>query len=231
MTNEKSQISLNNKRIFLIKIQAIIFLVGMAFAMYFGSLEALKSFNKIDIVDILLAAIFGALTKAIFYKIYILFFSIILVFKAFYFYDYKLSKKYLFGMLLNLLPIYICLANLYTLNNLYISLSIYLTCIFIYLWSISVVDKFYKLINEIPLFKSFLYINFSTIFMAILYIGLLYDNYAIKGKELGFFMALLGVVVAIFLPLSIWLSMPLNLISEYKYFKKELNKNSNKLLN
>ena len=218
MLNEKSQISLNNKRIFLVKVQVIIFLVGMAFAMYFGSLEALKSFNKI----ILLAAIFGALTKAIFYKIYILFFSIILVLKAFYFYDYKLSKKYLFGMLLNLLPIYICLVNLYTLNNLYISLSIYLACIFIYVCSISVVNKFYKLINEILLFKSFLYINFSTIFMAILYIGLLYDNYAIKGKELGFFMALLGVVVAIFLPLSIWLSVPLNLISEYRYFRKDL---------
>ncbi|SUX22490.1 Uncharacterised protein [Campylobacter ureolyticus] len=125
-------------------------------------------------------------------------------------------------MLLNLLPIYICLVNLYTLNNLYISLSIYLTCIFIYLCSISAVDKFYKLINEIPLFKSFLYINFSTIFMAVLYIGLLYDNYAIKGKELGFFIALLGIVVAIFLPLSIWLSVPLNLISEYKYFRKDL---------
>lgn len=222
MLNEKSQISLNNKRIFLVKVQVIIFLVGMAFAMYFGSLEALKSFNKIDIVDILLAAIFEALTEAIFYKIYILFFSIILVFKAFYFYDYKLSKKYLFGILLNLLPIYICLVNLYTLNNLYISLSIYLTCIFIYLCSISVVNKFYKLINEILLFKSFLYINFSTIFMAILYIGLLYDNYAIKGKELGFFIALLGVVVAIFLPLSIWLSVPLNLISEYRYFRKDL---------
>ena len=222
MLNEKSQISLTKKRIFLVKVQVIIFLVGMAFAMYFGSLEALKSFNKIDIVDILLAAIFEALTEAIFYKIYILFFSIILVFKAFYFYNYKLSKKYLFGILLNLLPIYICLVNLYTLNNLYISLSIYLTCIFIYVCSISVVNKFYKLINEILLFKSFLYINFSTIFMAILYIGLLYDNYAIKGKELGFFMALLGIVVAIFLPLSIWLSVPLNLISEYRYFRKDL---------
>ena len=222
MLNEKSQISLTKKRIFLVKVQVIIFLVGMTFAMYFGGSEALKSFNKIDIVDILLAAIFGALTKAIFYKIYILFFSIILVLKAFYFYGYKLSKKYLFGMLLNLLPIYICLVNLYTLNNLYISLSIYLACIFIYLCSISVVDKFYKLINEIPLFKSFLYINFSTIFMAVLYIGLLYDNYAIKGKELGFFMALLCVVVAIFLPLSIWLSIPLNLVSEYKYFRKDL---------
>ncbi|MCR8684795.1 hypothetical protein [Campylobacter ureolyticus] len=222
MLNEKSQISLTKKRIFLVKVQVIIFLVGMTFAMYFGGSEALKSFNKIDIVDILLAAIFEALTKAIFYKIYILFFSIILVLKAFYFYDYKLSKKYLFGMLLNLLPIYICLVNLYTLNNLYISLSIYLTCIFIYLCSISAVDKFYKLINEIPLFKSFLYINFSTIFMAVLYIGLLYDNYAIKGKELGFFIALLGIVVAIFLPLSIWLSVPLNLISEYKYFRKDL---------
>ncbi|MCZ6103240.1 hypothetical protein [Campylobacter ureolyticus] len=229
MPNEKSQISLNNKRIFLVKVQVIIFLVGMAFAMYFGGLDSVNrhNYNKIDIFDILI----GSLFEAVFYKIYILFFSIILVLKAFYFYDYKLSKKYLFGMLLNLLPIYICLVNLYTLNNLYISLSIYLTCIFIYLCSISVVDKFYKLINEIPLFKSFLYINFSTIFMAVLYIGLLYDNYAIKGKELGFFIALLGIVVAIFLPLSFWLSVPINLISEYRYFKKELNKNPNKLLN
>ncbi|SUX22488.1 hypothetical protein [Campylobacter ureolyticus] len=93
MLNEKSQISLTKKRIFLVKVQVIIFLVGMTFAMYFGGSEALKSFNKIDIVDILLAAIFEALTKAIFYKIYILFFSIILVLKAFYFYDYKLSKS------------------------------------------------------------------------------------------------------------------------------------------
>lgn len=229
MPNKKFQISLSNKRIFLVKVQVIIFLVGMAFAMYFGGLDCVDSYNdnKIGVFDFLIGSFF----EAVFYKIYILFFSIILVLKAFYFYDYKLSKKYLFGMLLNLLPIYICLVNLYTLNNLYISLSIYLTCIFIYLCSISVVDKFYKLINEIPLFKSFLYINFSTIFMAVLYIGLLYDNYAIKGKELGFFIALLGVVVAIFLPLSIWLSIPLNLINEYRYFKKELNKNSNKISN
>ncbi|EPH10350.1 hypothetical protein HMPREF9309_00129 [Campylobacter ureolyticus ACS-301-V-Sch3b] len=221
MTNEKSKISLNNKRIFLVKVQAIIFLVGMAFAVYFGGLDSVNryNYNKIDIFDILI----GSLLETVFYKIYILFFSIILALKAFYPYDYKLSKKYLFGILLNLLPIYICLVNLYTLNNLYVSLSIYLTCVFIYLCSILVMDKFYKLINEIPLFKSFLYINFSTILMAVLYIGLLYDNYAIKGKELGFFMALLVVVVAIFLPLSIWLSVPINLINEYRYFKKELN--------
>lgn len=50
MPNKKFQISPTKKRIFLVKVQAIIFLVGMAFAMYFGGLEALKSFNEIDIV-------------------------------------------------------------------------------------------------------------------------------------------------------------------------------------
>ena len=55
------------------------------------------------------------------------------------------------------------------------------------------------------------------------YIGLLYDIYATKEKELGLFMVLLGLVSAIFIPLSVLLSIPLNLISEYRYFKKELN--------
>ena len=45
MLNEKSQILLTKKRIFLVKVQVIIFLVGMAFAMYFGGLEFIKSLN------------------------------------------------------------------------------------------------------------------------------------------------------------------------------------------
>ena len=70
MPNEKSQISLNNKRIFLVKVQVIIFLVGMAFAMYFGGLDSVNrhNYNKIDIFDILI----GSLFEAVFYKIYIL---------------------------------------------------------------------------------------------------------------------------------------------------------------
>ena len=56
MTNEKSQISLTKKRIFLVKIQAIIFLVGMAFAMYFGGLDCVDSYNdnKIGVFDFLI---------------------------------------------------------------------------------------------------------------------------------------------------------------------------------
>lgn len=54
MPNEKSQISLTKKRIFLVKVQVIIFLVGMAFALYFGGLDCVNryNYNKIDIFDI-----------------------------------------------------------------------------------------------------------------------------------------------------------------------------------
>lgn len=76
MLNEKSQILLTKKRIFLVKVQVIIFLVGMAFAMYFGCLEFIKSlnYNKIDIIDILVGALFGALVEDTFRKIYVLFY-------------------------------------------------------------------------------------------------------------------------------------------------------------
>ena len=70
MPNKKFQISLSNKRIFLVKVQAIIFLVGMAFALYFGCLEFIKSLNysKIDIVDILVGALFGVSVEDTFAK-------------------------------------------------------------------------------------------------------------------------------------------------------------------
>ncbi|WP_235436868.1 hypothetical protein [Campylobacter ureolyticus] len=91
--------------------------------------------------------------------------------------------------------------------------------------------KFLKSISKKALFKSFLYINFSVIFMFILHVALLYDKYSIKTKEPELWIVLVWIIIYTILPLSFLLSIPLNLISEYRYFKKELNKNSNKLLN
>ena len=218
----KNQINLINKRIFLVKIQAVIFIVAMVLALYFGWLNSsLADDNKISAINILVA-----LTEAIFYKVYILLLSTIMVCKVFYLSNYKNSKRYLLGVLLNLLPIYICFVNLYALNNLSITPIISLFCGLFYIYSIFIVHKFYNPTNQISLFKSFIYLNFSTIFMFFAYIGLLYDIYATKEKELGLFMVLLGLVSAIFIPLSVLLSIPLNLISEYRYFKKELETQS-----
>ena len=120
----KNQINLINKRIFLVKIQAVIFIVAMVLALYFGWLNSsLADDNKISAINILVA-----LTEAIFYKVYILLLSTIMVCKVFYLSNYKNSKRYLLGVLLNLLPIYICFVNLYALNNLSITPIISLFC-------------------------------------------------------------------------------------------------------
>ena len=71
MPNKKFQISLSNKRIFLVKVQAIIFVIGMILALYFGGLDCVDSYNdnKIGVFDFLIGSFF----EAIFYKIYIIF--------------------------------------------------------------------------------------------------------------------------------------------------------------
>lgn len=205
MPNKKFQISLSNKRIFLVKVQAIIFLVGMTFAMCFGGLEALKSFNEIDISDILFATIFGALMEIIFYKICILFLSLILFCKLFYFKNLEQIKKYLFILFLNIFPFYLFIStNKTPYDSPYLIIIVYLICIFIYAISICLMYKFYKSINKISLFKSFIFINILEIYMLILY-----------GVEILNSLSKLGIIfieqtfVFVSVMLIFWFTLPL----------------------
>lgn len=233
MTNEKSQISPTKKRIFLVKVQVIIFLVGMAFAMYFGGLDCVDSYNdnKIGVFDFLIGSFF----EAIFYKIYIIFLSLILFCKLFYFKNLKQIKKYLLILFLNIFPFCLFISNNKTpYDSLYLVSTLYLICIFIYAISVCLMYKFYKSIDEIFLFKSFIFINILEIYMLILYGVEILNSLSKLGIifiEQTFVFVLVMLIFWFTLPLSIWLSIPLNLKSEYRYFKKELNKNSNKLSN
>lgn len=224
MPNEEFQISLSNKRIFLVKVQAIIFLVGMTFAMCFGGLEALKSFNEINISDILFAAIFGALMEIIFYKICILLLSLILFCKLFYFKNLEQIKKYLLILFLNIFPFYLfILTNKTPYDSPYLIIIVYLICIFIYAISICLMYKFYKSINKISL--SFIFINILEIYMLILYGVEILNSLSKLGIifiEQTFVFISVMLIFWFTLPLAIWLSIPLNLINEYRYFKKEL---------
>ncbi|AKT90228.1 putative membrane protein [Campylobacter ureolyticus RIGS 9880] len=210
MPNEKSQISLTKKRIFLVKIQVMIYflcIVAVIFgAYYFGN----------DFV-----------IKFQFFKIYFLFFILISFCKTFYFDNIIQSKNHMFILFLNLLS----LCYLYIIDENIVNISFFLLSIFLFLFTTYLMYKFLKSISKKALFKSFLYINFSVIFMFILHVALLYDKYSIKTKEPELWIVLVWIIIYTILPLSFLLSIPLNLISEYRYFKKELNKNSNKLLN
>ena len=228
MTNEKSKISLNNKRIFLVKVQAIIFLVGMAFAVYFGGLEFIKSLNysKIDIVDILVGALFGALVEDTFRKIYVLFLSIIILCKMFYFADSGNKKQLFLTYIFSIFILYIASMNK---NNLIFAYILYFISIFIYIIFVHKIKKNYKILNEIKLYKAFIFIVLPTISIFLLCgIDLIQiTNFSDEVQNNGIFRMfyvffLLGFFI-IYLPLSIWLSIPINLIKEYRYFKKELN--------
>ncbi len=86
--------------------------------------------------------------------------------------------------------------------------------------------KFYKSIDEIFLFKSFIFINILEIYMLILYGVEILNSLSKLGIifiEQTFVFVLVMLIFWFTLPLAIWLSIPLNLINEYKYFKKELN--------
>ncbi|MCZ6173407.1 hypothetical protein O6B97_03130 [Campylobacter ureolyticus] len=225
MPNEKFQISLNNKRIFLVKVQVIIFLVGMAFAMCFGGLDCVDSYNdnKIGVFDFLIGSFF----EAIFYKIYIIFLSLILFCKLFYFKNLEQIKKYLLILFLNIFPFYLfILTNKTPYDSPYLIIIVYLICIFIYAISIYLMYKFYKSIDEIFLFKSFIFINILEIYMLILYSVEILNSLSKLGIifiEQTFVFVLVMLIFWFTLPLSIWLSIPINLIKEYRYFKKELN--------
>ncbi|WP_024961621.1 hypothetical protein [Campylobacter ureolyticus] len=233
MPNKKFQISLSNKRIFLVKVQAIIFLVGMAFALYFGGLDCVDSYNdnKIGVFDFLIGSFF----EAIFYKIYIIFLSLILFCKLFYFKNLKQIKKYLLILFLNIFPFYLFISTNKTPYDLpYLIIIVYLICIFIYAISICLMYKFYKSINKISLFKSFIFINILEIYMLILYGVEILNSLSKLGIifiEQTFVFISVMLIFWFTLPLAIWLSIPLNLINEYRYFKKELNKISNKISN
>ena len=86
--------------------------------------------------------------------------------------------------------------------------------------------KFYKSIDEIFLFKSFIFINILEIYMLILYGVEILNSLSKLGIifiEQTFVFVLVMLIFWFTLPLSIWLSIPINLIKEYRYFKKELN--------
>ncbi|WP_456058137.1 hypothetical protein [Campylobacter hominis] len=196
-----NEIDLINKRIFLIKIQAVIYLL-LIITTIFGT------FYLGD--DMML--------KFQFFKIYFLFFALILFCKAFYFINIKQSKKYMIILFLNLLSLY----YIYIIDENIINISFFILDVFMFLFSSYLMYEFLKSICKKALFESFLYINFSVIFMFILHIALLYDKYSIKTKEPELWIVSIWIIVYTILPLSVWLSIPLNLISEYRYFKKEL---------
>ena len=196
-----NEIDLINKRIFLIKIQAVIYLL-LIITTIFGT------FYLGD--DMML--------KFQFFKIYFLFFILISFCKTFYFDNIIQSKKCMFILFLNLLS----LCYLYIIDENIVNISFFLLSIFLFLFTTYLMYKFLKSISKKALFKSFLYINFSVIFMFILHIALLYDKYSIKTKEPELWIVLVWIAVYTILPLSFLLSIPLNLISEYRYFKKEL---------
>lgn len=88
--------------------------------------------------------------------------------------------------------------------------------------------------NEIKLYKAFTFIVLPTISIFLLCrIDLIQiTNFSDEVQNNDIFRMfyvffLLGFFI-IYLPLSIWLSVPMNLISEYRYFKKEL-KQKNKM--
>ncbi|WP_229770992.1 hypothetical protein [Campylobacter portucalensis] len=196
-----NEIDLINKRIFLVKIQAVIYLL-LIIATIFGT------FYLGD--DMIL--------KFQFFKIYFLFFALILFCKAFYFTNIKQSKKYMIILFLNLLSLY----YIYIIDENIINISFFILDVFMFLFSSYLMYEFLKSICKKALFESFLYINFSVIFMFILHIALLYDKYLIKTKEPELWIVSIWIIVYTILPLSIWLSIPINLIKEYRYFKKEL---------
>ncbi|MDU7071367.1 hypothetical protein, partial [Campylobacter ureolyticus] len=163
----------------------------------------------------------------IFYKIYIIFLSLILFCKLFYFKNLKQIKKYLLILFLNIFPFCLFISNNKTpYDSLYLVSTLYLICIFIYAISVCLMYKFYKSIDEIFLFKSFIFINILEIYMLILYGVEILNSLSKLGIifiEQTFVFVLVMLIFWFTLPLSIWLSIPINLIKEYRYFKKELN--------
>ncbi|GKH60851.1 hypothetical protein CE91St25_11870 [Campylobacter ureolyticus] len=112
----------------------------MAFAVYFGGLEFIKSLNysKIDIVDILVGVLFRALVKDTFRKIYVLFLSIIILCKMFYFTDSG-NKKQLF--LTYIFSIFLLRITYMNKNNLIFAYILYFISIFIYIIFIHQIKK------------------------------------------------------------------------------------------
>lgn len=112
-------------------------------------------------------------------------------------------------------------------NNLLLAYILFFISILIYIISIYKIKKFYELLNKIKLYKAFLLTILPVISIFIFYWFDLFGNtnFFFKMSDLTIFkMSVVCFVLscAIYLPLSMYLSIPLNLISEYEYFKKEL---------
>ncbi len=219
----KNQINLINKRIFLVKVQAVIFVIGMILALYFSWLKF--DYFSYGVVQILAIPV-GALAEPIFYKIYVLLLSLIIFCKIFYFTNFYNKKRLFLPYIFNIFPLYIVFLDANE-NNLQFVYILYFIFILIYIVSIYQIKKFYKLLNEKILYKAFYFVIFPAISMFIYYkYDLMHNaNYSDNMTEdnpFHIFYVFFALGFVVYLPLSVWLSIPLNLISEYRYFKKEL---------
>ncbi|QKF63912.1 hypothetical protein [Campylobacter corcagiensis] len=217
----KNQTNLINKRIFLVKIQAVIFLVGMALAMYFSWLKF--DYFSYEAVQILAIPI-GALAEPIFYKIYVLLLSLIVFCKIFYFTNFYNKKRLFLSYIFNIFPLFIVFLDVNE-NNLQFANILYFISILIYIISICQIKKFYKLLNEKVLYKEFYFVIFPAISMFIYYKYNLihstnYSDNMTEDNPFHIFYVFFALGFVVYLPLSVWLSIPLNLINEYRYFKK-----------
>ncbi|MGP1527677.1 MAG: hypothetical protein ACTTIV_02340 [Campylobacter sp.] len=132
MPNEKFQISLSNKRIFLVKVQVIIFLVGVAFAMYFGGLEFIKSLNYFSRSTI------WSLSGRYFSQNICFILSIIILCKMFYFTDSGNKKQLFLTYIFSVFILYIASMNK---NNLIFAYILYFISIFIYIIFVHKIKK------------------------------------------------------------------------------------------
>lgn len=115
-------------------------------------------------------------------------------------------------------------------NNLLLAYILFFISILIYIISIYKIKKFYELLNKIKLYKAFLLTILPVIGIFIFcvthnYMVFSYINFSNKIADdifTAFYICFMIGFFIIYLPLSMCLSIPLNLISEYRYFKKEL---------
>lgn len=196
-----NEIDLINKRIFLIKIQAVIYLL-LIITTIFGT------FYLGD--DMML--------KFQFFKIYFLFFALILFCKAFYFENYQIFNRYLFIVFLNITSTY----EMYSIDDsISPSFIFFIICILCFCLSLYFIYIFLNKLQEQHLFKTFIYINATSFCMFVLYGLRLLDEVKFPHNFVMGLMPLL-IIFSIFTFFVFLLSIPLNLISEYRYFKKEL---------
>lgn len=97
------------------------------------------------------------------------------------------------------------------------SFILYAICILFFCLSLYFIYIFFNKLRERHLFKTFIYINLTTVNVFIFYgLSLLYKTIVTE-------LMLLLLIFITFTSLVSLASIPLNLISEYGYFKKKLN--------